>query len=303
MFTEKVTNAAQHIEGLFLAPASERRRAEAWFAAATKRAKQSGVFSEITKITPAMAEYLLEHNPANRNISARLVNRFANEMTGGRWERNGETIIISDTDELNDGQHRCAASVASGIAFETVVVFGVSRDSRSTLDQGGKRSVGQVLCMNGFADGVHLGHAARIVYLLHTHQTLTRNPDQQPSSSEVMAFLQDHPDLVASMTLGRRAYKARLGSSGLFAGLYYYCGAYSNHSADADAFFEVLVSAFGFRDMREPVYVLHKRLLEKGRLTEAERGAFTIKAFNSWRSKTPMRILKLAVNEQFPLVD
>lgn len=106
-------------------------------------------FSEIATITPDIARHMLERNEDNRPIRDRLVRQIASDIGHGLWQLNGEAIIIARDGSLNDGQHRLSAIVESGTPIQTVVMFGVARESRYTVDMGTARGVGDLLGMQG----------------------------------------------------------------------------------------------------------------------------------------------------------
>lgn len=122
--------------------------ARAWFAENSIAAvdqKQAGWF----EITPERSQVLLEANPENRQIDAGGLAKRMRDMSEGRWAENGEPVIVAKNALLNDGQHRCWASLLIGAAFHTVMSWGVERSSRTTVDVGTKRSVGSQLGIRG----------------------------------------------------------------------------------------------------------------------------------------------------------
>lgn len=68
-------------------------------------------------LTPQMAKELLDTVKINRTVSKETVKAYASDMLAGRWYDNGVPIIVDDRGELRDGQHRCAAVIASGISI------------------------------------------------------------------------------------------------------------------------------------------------------------------------------------------
>ena len=110
------------------------RDAEAWLDRNVARARATGKFCEFFLITPAIAKVLLANNNKNRTLVISGVRKWAEALKSGDWEDNGETIKVADTGELNDGQHRLTAVVETGIPLATFVAFGLSRESRKTVD-------------------------------------------------------------------------------------------------------------------------------------------------------------------------
>lgn len=101
------------------------------------KASRKGAFSEIINITPEVAQRILVNNPENRKIVVRAGSGLAGKLrdiTEGRWELNGQTIIISREGFLNDGQHRLWSVLLSGTAMRSSVFFGAERASRLSVD-------------------------------------------------------------------------------------------------------------------------------------------------------------------------
>ena len=94
----------------------------------------------IEVITPDVAGAYLSLNTRNRAIRKTHLDDLTKAMRAGEWVLNGQPIIFDDFGNLIDGQHRLSACVASGTAFISYVVCGVS-DARAftTIDTGKPR--------------------------------------------------------------------------------------------------------------------------------------------------------------------
>lgn len=119
-----------------------------WFAERVARG-QKEVFSETVTITPAIAFRLLEANEENRRENPRKIREIAHDIERGLWQLNGEAIIVSKDGKLNDGQMRLNAIVMADKAVQSIVTFGVTRDSRMTVDMGSQRTNGNFFQMSG----------------------------------------------------------------------------------------------------------------------------------------------------------
>lgn len=119
-----------------------------WFKECVHRSR-NGMFSEVKTVTPGLAEVILSSNQDNRNVRSVKLAQMVSDMVGGKWALNGESIIISDTGELNDGQHRLMALIAAKKCLPLLFTFGAKRETRITLDQGANRSSGDYLHMTG----------------------------------------------------------------------------------------------------------------------------------------------------------
>src|SRR5690606_18212014 len=87
------------------ADALETRRAKALLRDRIKRIETTGPFAELVSITPALATLLISHNENNRTIKRAKLAGMVTDIKRGAWDVNGEPLIVSDTGELNDGQH------------------------------------------------------------------------------------------------------------------------------------------------------------------------------------------------------
>lgn len=98
-------------------------------------------------ITPKMAEDFLSRNPKNRRLNPNRVKQYADDMLSGRWYENGESIVITESGELRDGQHRLEAIVKSGKAYLFAVVI-VPDESAMIYDSGQNRNASQNLILS-----------------------------------------------------------------------------------------------------------------------------------------------------------
>lgn len=135
-----------------------------WLSTVMSRLKKERRITEVITLTPAMAAALLTANPDNRRINQKAVEVFAADIVAGRWAFNGEAIVVADTGELNDGQHRCAAVVLAGQGIETLFVAGVPRESRTTTDMGRQRTTGDFLQMHRIEQSNVIAAAASMVW-------------------------------------------------------------------------------------------------------------------------------------------
>lgn len=133
-----------------------------WLRQSIERGKRAP-FGEVVTISPGLAKVMLDLNDGNRTLRPVKVRHFARDMKLGRWPVNGQSIIISDTGELNDGQHRLNAIIEANVSVPTFVAFGPARETRTTVDQGTAKTAGDYLQMNGQHYGNVLAAVARYV--------------------------------------------------------------------------------------------------------------------------------------------
>jgi hypothetical protein len=121
----------------------------------------SGSGAKFVTITPDVARELLALNHENRHLSPTKISHYAGDIIAGRWAVNGEPIIISDDGQLNDGQHRLLGCIEAEAPFDTLIVFGVKRETRTTVDQGRARTLGDYMQMSGITNAKLVATTAR----------------------------------------------------------------------------------------------------------------------------------------------
>lgn len=119
---------------------------------------------EVVNVTPELAAHYLNNNPNNRPITKVRVRSFAAMMDAGQWLVNGETIVISATGRLLDGQHRLAAVIEYGKPVPMLVAQGADDASFATIDIGAKRSGGNILQMANVPNASQTAGGAGILY-------------------------------------------------------------------------------------------------------------------------------------------
>lgn len=111
--------------------------------------KYPDVRVSVEHITPGIADKMLVGNVNNRNPK---IGTLCDALTDGEWVLNGATIVFSSNGRLLDGQNRLMACVSTGIAFDSVVVRGVTEVSQDTMDTNVVRRIGDVLKMHGYTE-------------------------------------------------------------------------------------------------------------------------------------------------------
>lgn len=122
--------------------------------------------AELHTFTPDEAEYLLaNHNNKNRRLSNTRARSLADAMKKGQWKLNGETIVFGSSGNVMTGQHRLRACVIAGLPLTTWVVRNVPDEYFSTMDQGAKKTAGEILGIDGETNSNYLAAVARWVLL------------------------------------------------------------------------------------------------------------------------------------------
>jgi hypothetical protein len=105
------------------------------------------IVSEVATITPECATQWLRANKNNRPVRRRHVAFLASEILAGNWQLNGQAIVISEDEQVLDGQHRLMAIIESGRQIRTMVVYGVDKEAFKTIDTGAVRTGADALAL------------------------------------------------------------------------------------------------------------------------------------------------------------
>lgn len=139
-------------------------------------------------LTPELAEQLLKAQPPQPDDAAQLGHHAGRQMSAGRWQENGETIIVGKSGNLLDGQHRLQAVIRSGVSIMAIIVFGVDDDEAMVMasiqpvtDPHGHRHP-QAVRTPGLAH--HQGNASKTCCAASPRATTCARPGpSRPSSS------------------------------------------------------------------------------------------------------------------------
>lgn len=121
-------------------------------------------------ITPALATSLLRTNSDNqRNLKDGVVDSYAHQMRHNQWRNNGETIKLSRTGKLIDGQHRLTAILRSGCSITLTIAINGRDEDITTIDNGLARTNSDALKISGAVTKNHnlIASVIRNVYLVN----------------------------------------------------------------------------------------------------------------------------------------
>lgn len=121
--------------------------------------------SVVIHMEPSVAEQLLLiTNTDNRPLTQNHAAKIKRDITDEDFEMTGDTIKFSTKGVMLDGQHRLQAAVKAVRPLVSHVVFGLDGKIFDVLDQGRKRTAGDILAKEGIAD--HNTVAAAIAWVL-----------------------------------------------------------------------------------------------------------------------------------------
>ena len=159
------------------------------------------ISAELMRVTPEMARDLLKHALPNRPVSKARVRALIDDLRMGRWQTNGESIILDASLRLLDGQHRLMAVAESGMAITALVVVGVPPAAMPSIDQGRSKGGADVLHMAQLPQAQQLASAARWLWR-YQHERM-RQTTVLLRDYELPQFIARHPGLQASLEWGR----------------------------------------------------------------------------------------------------
>lgn len=260
-----------------------------------------GVEVTVQEISPMLAMSILERNDKNRQIAKGIVDKYVRDMEDGRWALNGQTIKISKTGRLLDGQHRLSASVKSNKSFVGIIVKGLDEAVFDTFDVGNKRALADIFSDMGEINTALLAGAVRQLWQLENDLVKARTVT--PSVNELLDTLERHPEIRLSVGNGNNFRK--LGAPSQLAALDY-CFKRADLNKGSE-FIERLVHGDSL-SRGSPILALRDILIEdknnaKQKMSASERIAITIKAWNAYRAGTEVKWLRWsATREAFPTI-
>lgn len=145
--------------------------------------------NQIVNISPEIAEQYLKTNANNRKLNDKRVRQYAEDMSNGKWQLNGESIKFNKSGMLIDGQHRLSAIIKSGTSVQMLVTWGID-DSVTTLDRGQGRTTAQCFAFGGvdsaFANNALIGAVKQHFYIVRRSNNI--------SDASILDFILEHED-------------------------------------------------------------------------------------------------------------
>lgn len=262
---------------------------------------QSGVTSQVVDLTPELARLFLGRNPGNRSISESIVASYVRDMDNDAWRFNGEPIILSREGTLNDGQHRCMAVVLSGKTIPAVLIIGVERDTRLTLDQGKMRTAGDYLAMEGHVDTNTLAAAGRMVWQWRKFGFVSETKNYRPTKSEVLQVVNNTPALTRAVSDVGWTNLAAAGSRSMMAFCSYAFGLTASKD-EVSVFIHGIATGENLPGQSPILYARNRLLAERGRLKVGERAELLFRSWNAYRRGEQPKAIALQGGE-LPMVE
>lgn len=252
-------------------------------------------------ITPKKAIEWLKRNIHNRPLSDAHVNRLASAMQSGVWRMNGDTIRFNGNGDLIDGQHRLRACVQSNCTFESYVVRGLDHAAFDTIDQGKRRSTGDVLARRGEKHYNCLAAAVRIVHVIHTRGAVDKKTSIR--ADEIVECLDRNPGVRECCDIVNQGSRSPIIPHSSSAALLFLFR--QKDGTLADTFWQRVLGGEGLTSGM-PEYRLRERLIDNktsaAKLQPICILALAIKAWNAARNGKSLKCLKWDEREDFPVI-
>ncbi|AEW93003.1 MULTISPECIES: ParB N-terminal domain-containing protein [Streptomycetaceae] len=263
----------------------------------------TGPAARIAIITPEMATEYLRHNTHNRKTKPKHYRQMVRDIANGSWDLNGETIKIAVDGTILDGQHRLTACVEAGRPFTTFIITGLPQEVQRSMDVGARRSMADVLGIEGEKHTSYLAPILRLVWMWDAGDRKF-NGNTTPTVTEMNALLARQPQLRRSAEVAATTYRSfRALSPSAVGTAHALCSRTS--AGDATWFFARLADGAEL-PVGHPVYALRRRAQSDRDVnrvvTTATQVAYVIRAWNHLR-EDPTRdvaLIRHSANRDIP---
>lgn len=256
--------------------------------------------SAFVDIDPIKALELLEGNTHNRHLSKSRVADLAAQMRNGKWLCNGDTIRVSKTGRLLDGQHRLSAIVNSDTTQKMLLVTGLPDEVFTTIDVGATRRSVDFLQIDGFSNSNALGATAlaMICYERSGNPFNTKPNGVRVTKTDIVEYCHTHPEIVENTNFiaNRRKLNKVFSGSALAMALNVFS---QQNRKKAFEFLEELESGY-YSYSDSPVAALRDRLMLAKANSNTEKKYYTALIFKAWllyKKSATCKVLKLNMDE------
>lgn len=287
--------------------ASPDKRAAEWLELQVAKS-QDKIVTVVADLTPALGRVLLNRNAGNRKQRDSVARSYARDMASGRWDMNGQPIVIAKDGTMNDGQHRCMAVGVANTAVPAIFVFGVERETRQTLDQGAVRSLADYLEMDGITHSAARATVARFLWLYTNTNALFSSTLAKPTKTELREVVDSDQDssnrgktIIDSIKFvdGKKVVRV-LGGVPFMAFIHLVLR--RQNRAEADKFINTLIDGTGLEKGSPILYARNRLMGEHGKISRQLRAELMFKSWNAYRRGETLKQLYLN-GGQFPKLE
>lgn len=270
-------------------------------------------YQEDVVITPDRAQHLVDLHPENqRRRKESSITRFARDMRRGKWKsRTGETIKVSASGLLIDGQNRMHAVIRAQSVVVFDIAWNVPDDRMLVIDGNSPRTTSDDFRIKGVADRFLGGALVRWVLAWEKGNYLAHGGRLTPTRSEVQERYEAEPTSFDQAAMfGRAAHHRIKAVNATAAAMAYFLFAKMPDGGQemAEKFFESFIGGLEL-SAGSPVAALRDRMTaSRGRdFNRNEQLALLIKAWNAYRTGRTTASGRIVVgkerltNDRFPM--
>jgi hypothetical protein len=250
---------------------------------------------EIIIVTPDIATAYLAMNAGNRPLTESHVISLSKSMIRGEWIFNGDSIRITKSGKLIDGQHRLSAIVKSGLPQKAMVVTGLDDDAFLTIDCGRVRGAQDILSIQGYQCTTTLATAARYIININSGNGLCmQNTASKSTATQILSTIKANPLLQDSARYGQSKKARKYFGPALLAFCHFW---FIKHDYIAGTSFFDEIDSGEYSYKFSPVLALKERLIDNAvsnkKLHRDEKAAYVFSAFNKYIEATQVKRLNL----------
>ncbi len=242
--------------------------------------------SVVVDLGPDMAkQILLVANTNNRHLGIRHSTRIGKAIKVGDYELTGDTIKFSKTTgRLLDGQHRLDGCIREKKSIRTHMVFGLEDNVFDVIDQGKRRSAGDILGLTGIEYSAMV--AAMVSWVMWYQDGGKRSDESRTTRKIKEAALGRMKDITQWTRLASQIRLSYKHPASIVGGILYLIGQHDKALAEEFArawlhgpftgrnrIFEVLSTRF--------MQIKHQ---SQGHINNVVRAALIIQTFNHWNA-------------------
>lgn len=262
---------------------------------------------ETLLITPKQASELLKQNVNNRPLNKDRVGILAVEMISGRWKCDtGESIKVSRTNKLLDGQHRLAAIIKANVSVKTMVITGLDDDIFDVIDTGKSRSASDVFSIANVKYSSAIPTAIKIYNVMKLGYKNHRTAQNMATNSRLMEQYDLNSTMWNDIMYKSQSLYAKASKILSMSEIAAHIALYREiDEVKALEFMTMVCTGIGITN--NTVYALRSKLIESRidkshTIVSEAKNALIIKAWNAWRiGKSTNRIKYIVGDETFPI--
>ena len=262
-------------------------------------------------VTPSFAKQLLEANVNNRRVKQAVLLRYIQEMIAGRWkEDTGETIKISKTGKVLDGQHRLMAVVKSNIPIYFHIAYNVDETVFDVLDTGSVRNATDAFHIEGIKNDNVIPSIIATYYVLSKGEVkkiingdIPKN--NKPSNNQLIEIYYQRESFwqsVANQTASWYQSFAKILPPSTIGGLYSFF--YDLDNNDAYKFMHQMCT--GQDITNKTIALLRTKLMQdkmdSKTIKSSLKQAYILKTWNCFRKNQVVKMIRFdSTKEEFPI--